>query len=386
MYHQGKGVEKDLDEAAKWYEFAIEFGHGDAQHNLGLINQARLPGVKTNETLPVKRDQTEAEKYLKLTTDPDPKIASSAAMVLGLGHLNGSNGVEKNYIKADRWLKFAFKKGEKDAAYWIGMLWEKGVYGRAKKDQIATAWYLLSLPNEKGKAAYLAQSGIYGNNVGWTEEVFDYVAGLKKEFGPAENVQVSRKPPPLKERESKKRVVFNVNRFFTDYQNAREDYWKVGEQVNLAQRQFTLGGKGRPETRNDLANHIKCTLPLVDLARTGNLQAAYYASFKYRVSASDCLALNHDLGGINLPEMREYFRCLGRSDFLVDVILEHKEELRRNQKTLWIYTDTVKGREWILKGMNKYLNAVNPRGITNDDIKKWAGEGYLEMREYWNSK
>ena len=36
-YCTGRGVEKDLGEAARWYEAAAASGHALAQHNLGIM-------------------------------------------------------------------------------------------------------------------------------------------------------------------------------------------------------------------------------------------------------------------------------------------------------------------------------------------------------------
>jgi TPR repeat protein len=37
IYHMGKGVDQDYQEAAKWYRLAAEQGHAVAQNNLGVL-------------------------------------------------------------------------------------------------------------------------------------------------------------------------------------------------------------------------------------------------------------------------------------------------------------------------------------------------------------
>ena len=39
MYDEGRGVEQDATEAARWYGKAAEQGYADAQINLGLMYQ-----------------------------------------------------------------------------------------------------------------------------------------------------------------------------------------------------------------------------------------------------------------------------------------------------------------------------------------------------------
>ena len=56
MYHEGKGVPKDIAEAIKWYRLAAEGGDPLAQNNLGLMYRSGQE---------VRQDYVEAVKWLR---------------------------------------------------------------------------------------------------------------------------------------------------------------------------------------------------------------------------------------------------------------------------------------------------------------------------------
>ena len=60
MYEKGKGVEKNLNKAKKWFQFAAEQGLAKAQYNLGLI-YGKGKGVD--------KDYSKAIKWMTLAAD-----------------------------------------------------------------------------------------------------------------------------------------------------------------------------------------------------------------------------------------------------------------------------------------------------------------------------
>ena len=93
-YEFGKGVEKDLSEAVKWYRKAAEQGDAMAQYNLGIL------------------------------------------------YFEGS-GVDKNLPEAAKWFRKSAEQGDANAQYNYGVCLQNG-YGVDKDKAKAYAWYTLS--------------------------------------------------------------------------------------------------------------------------------------------------------------------------------------------------------------------------------------------------
>ena len=177
-------------------------------------------------------------------------------------------------------------------------------------------------------------------------------------------------------------IFFDPQRIFRQYDSELQNYWDVGGKVSDAQRRFNDVTKGRPATRKNMEQWLHAIYPLVDLARSGNYIAASYAASEFYMGATFCMKLNWDLPGWNRPEIQQFFMCLGKADFLVDIVLERKD-LERHLRTAWIYKGAVQRREKILRDIRTRLNGA-PAGITSEQIKQWYGEGYYHMKSYYN--
>ena len=93
-YQFGKGVNKDLVEAIKWYRVAANHGDPAAQNNLGYIYQTGPKAV---------RDLSEASRwYMRAASDGNP----AAQVNLGLLYLRGE-GVKKSPEDALHWINRA---------------------------------------------------------------------------------------------------------------------------------------------------------------------------------------------------------------------------------------------------------------------------------------
>src|SRR5260370_19553470 len=93
-YQLGKGVNKDIAEAIKWYRVAANHGDPAAQNNLGYIYQTGPKAV---------RDLTEASRwYMRAASDGNP----AAQVNLGLLYLRGE-GVKKSPGDALHWINRA---------------------------------------------------------------------------------------------------------------------------------------------------------------------------------------------------------------------------------------------------------------------------------------
>jgi len=129
LYHQGLGVERDINTAVSWYRAAAEMGHPEAQYNLGI---AYIEGVGT--------------RY-------DPKQAAV-------------------------YFEKSAKQGILEAAYNLGLIYENGLTGPARPDE-ALYWYKhaaeLGSPEAKAAMDQLAKT------MGMMPNEIDQLYGRKKQ-------------------------------------------------------------------------------------------------------------------------------------------------------------------------------------------------------------
>lgn len=144
-YRQGKGIEKSIPEAFRWFGRAAEKGHAKAQYQLGKLYEEGV-GIKKNMPRAV-------EWYLlaaKLGRLPEAEFA------LGLLYFNG-RGVQQDYTEAFSWYEKAAKQGHHVAQHVLGAMYQEG--WAVEKDLIqAYMWYTLALP---GREQAMAVNQIY---------------------------------------------------------------------------------------------------------------------------------------------------------------------------------------------------------------------------------
>ena len=102
MYHKGKGVDKDNEQAAKWYRLAAEQGFSKAQANLGVM-YAEGQGLE--------QDYTIASAWFRKAAEQGNALAQHN---LGLIYGRGL-GVEKNFVEAYIWESLAATSDNKEA-------------------------------------------------------------------------------------------------------------------------------------------------------------------------------------------------------------------------------------------------------------------------------
>jgi len=126
MYLKGDGVLTDPDQAIKWFKASAAQGNSDAQFLLGSMYL--LP----------QKDVAEGVKWLRLSAEQGNQ---DAQYLLGKAYLQGLEGLPRDPVKAEMWLRLAakenlpFYKGELDSA-------EKQmtVDQRARGMALAVAW------------------------------------------------------------------------------------------------------------------------------------------------------------------------------------------------------------------------------------------------------
>ena len=118
LYKNGLSVEKNLDQAIKWYELSAKKGNPYAQNNLALMYEKGI-GFSIN-----------LEKAFKLYKLSAEQGYSLAQYNLGVMFLNGK-GVDKNLIDGFMWFSLSSFNGDDDAKKW-----KKIIENEMTKEQI----------------------------------------------------------------------------------------------------------------------------------------------------------------------------------------------------------------------------------------------------------
>lgn len=126
-YKLGRGVAKDLFQAAVWHEMAAKRGHAQAQYEVGLCYEYGSGMDKNPEKA--------AEWFKKAAHQGN----ADAQCALGTCFYNGT-GVEQDYVQAAQWYERAACQGHARGAHNLGMCLEfgRGVKGNPEK---AVEWY-----------------------------------------------------------------------------------------------------------------------------------------------------------------------------------------------------------------------------------------------------
>ena len=125
LYRYGLGVDKDLEEAKKWYKKSIEKDNMQAVEDLGHVYYEE---GKFDKAL---------ECFLKAAANENPK----GIFMLGYLSQNGK-GLPLDYKKAEEYYLKATRKNYAEAYYRIGKLYQEGGNGITQNFQTAMNWYL----------------------------------------------------------------------------------------------------------------------------------------------------------------------------------------------------------------------------------------------------
>ena len=165
MYAKGIGVEKNIDEAIKWYRKAAENGHLNSQFNLGVI-YAKGRGVDQN--------YHEAFKWYKMAAEQNDKTALvTVAMMLAKGI-----GTEKNEKDAVNWYYRAATQGHINAQYTLATMFSRG-QGVPVDNTEAFEWYLKAAEQDH-ISAQLAIGFMYGKGIGVSRNDAEAVKWYRK--------------------------------------------------------------------------------------------------------------------------------------------------------------------------------------------------------------
>lgn len=137
-----KGVEKNLDEAIKFFRKGAELGVKDSMHQLG---DCYMHGEG------VEQDESEALKWFIRREDGNESK--------GMYHLGSLYGWDANYKKSFEWYSKSAALGNSDAIYALGYSYEKGE--GVEKDSTKALEYYLKVA-EQDDSAENKSDGIHG--------------------------------------------------------------------------------------------------------------------------------------------------------------------------------------------------------------------------------
>ena len=139
-YHQGEGVEKDLNEAFRWVRKAAEAGHDTAIFFVGT-------SYENGEG--VAKDVAEAVRWYRKAAEAGHPLAM---FNLGNAYSNGE-GVGKDLSEGVRWYRKAADAGNSDAMVNLGFRYQKGE-GISKDLSEAIRWYRKAADAGNAKAMF----------------------------------------------------------------------------------------------------------------------------------------------------------------------------------------------------------------------------------------
>lgn len=125
LFEKGTGVERDFEKAKTWYQLAAQQGNASAMHNLGVLFAMGADGAADNES---------AARWFVEAAD---RGVTDSQFNLGVLYAKGV-GVNRDLSEAYKWFDVASRAGDPDAA--------------AKRDEIAAAMAPADLAKAQGKA------------------------------------------------------------------------------------------------------------------------------------------------------------------------------------------------------------------------------------------
>lgn len=127
-YYNGRGVERDLEQAAEWFRRAAEQGVAEAQLNLGL-RYANGEGVD--------RDPVQAARWCRMAAEQGSALAQC---FLGNRYYFGGGVEQRDFTQAAEWFRKAAEQGLPEAQYLLGFCCYNG-HGVEQNLELAAALF-----------------------------------------------------------------------------------------------------------------------------------------------------------------------------------------------------------------------------------------------------
>jgi len=172
LYHEGKGVGKNLKAAARLYTKAADKGHASASARLGSMYE-KGEGVK--------KDVFKAIEWYRLAAVLGGN--ADAQFALGQIYFHG-RGVQADYAESFAWNLKAARQGHGAAQFLIGSMYQDGWSVKSDYPE-AYMWYTLAIPNAEQAKAF--------------DPIYDPVNARKKLMTRMNKFQISQGERKVKE-------------------------------------------------------------------------------------------------------------------------------------------------------------------------------------------
>ena len=173
IYTEGRAIEQDYAEAAKWYERAAAEGLVPAQYRLGNLYETGTGVEKNLET---------AKLWYQRAAEAGNRMAMHNLAAL---YASGQLG-EQEFESAAQWFQQAADRGMTDSQFNLGMLYARGL-GLEQNFELSYQWFALAAKSGDGDAAKArddiakslnadAVGRITGEIEGWKAQPIDIAA------------------------------------------------------------------------------------------------------------------------------------------------------------------------------------------------------------------
>ena len=201
MLAEGIGGAADPDEARAWIEKAVAQGEPRGYYLLGRLALEGRAGIA--------KDPAAAEKHIRLAAEKGDRDAQyELSRLLGTGL-----GMEKNVIEALDWLRKAADQRHPEAEFRLGVAYARGVYNLRRDEAAAVNWLRRSARQDHIEAmvalgyAYAEGRGVPRDATeayGWmleasrkgSPEAIEFVRRIQAKRPPPDSAPPPDSPPP----------------------------------------------------------------------------------------------------------------------------------------------------------------------------------------------
>jgi TPR repeat protein len=118
LYHYGKGIDKDLEKAAEFYDLAHQLGNSNATAELAALQPALAAlRARAQRTLSMDAPTESTEAALEWYMAASDRGDTQAMFKLGNMYARGDMGLEVDFLKAGEWWATAATEGHADALH-----------------------------------------------------------------------------------------------------------------------------------------------------------------------------------------------------------------------------------------------------------------------------
>ncbi|MDE0485151.1 MAG: tetratricopeptide repeat protein [Candidatus Poribacteria bacterium] len=174
MYNNGKGVDKDTEEAKEWYGRSIRRNYAPALNNRGVMYVRRYESIVRDLPEFAEEQITKAVKSFREAAEQGNSTAQYNLGIL----INRGYGADGSTKTPAEWIELAASQGYVPAQNKLAQLYQYGLWGVGKHLGKAVEWYTKATSsNWRGNGYPLAQHNL--------ATMYYYGQGLTQDFDTA---------------------------------------------------------------------------------------------------------------------------------------------------------------------------------------------------------